>query len=140
MSENKNIPVRSVAFILRALLAWIISAAVLLPIASLIVQKSNISAASLGYISSALSFSCAFFSGVSASRGEGSGTVYKGLISAAVITVILLTIGFLVEGNELKASAVLSLVSFSFSGCLLGSVMFPGCKTGKRKKKFHWKK
>lgn len=120
-------------FLLRALVAWAVSALLLLLIASLIVSKSSIGAGELGYVSSGISFLAAVFAGIFAGRAiKGSG-LYTGLLTAALLSVVLLTVGFLIEGPALESSGVLSIVTFSFSGCLVGSVFF-GSRKGRGKK------
>ncbi len=120
-------------FLLRALAAWAISALFFLLIASLIVSKSSIGAGELGYVSSGISFAAAVCAGHFAGRTlKGSG-IYTGLLTAALLSVVLLTVGFLIEGPAIESSGVLSIVTFSFSGCLVGAVFFGG-KKGKGKK------
>lgn len=123
-------------FLLRAVLAWLLSAAALLLLASLIVSKSSLGEGVMGYVSSAISFLAACFAGSAAARRGSRGGLYVGLVSAAALTVALLTVGFIIEGTGIQASAVLSVVSFTFSGCLVGSVFLRGRRTKSRKTGF----
>ena len=71
----------------------------------------------------AISFVAAVGAGLAAAKKRRAKTVYTALLSAAVLTTALLTLGFLIAGEKLDPSAVLSLVSFSFAGCLVGAVL-----------------
>lgn len=128
MTENLDM-----RFLARAGGAWALSAIVLLLIASMIVSRASIGAGTIGYISSAISFLAACFAGASAAQHRADGGIYTGLITAAAISTALLTIGFIVEGAEIEASAVLSVVTFTFSGCLVGSVFLQ--RNGRKNKK-----
>lgn len=122
-----------VRFLVRAILAWAASAAILTPLAALILSKSGAGEGTIGYVSSALSFLTACFAGSFAMRHRHAGGLYTGLVTAAVLTVLLLTAGFIAVGADIESSAVLSVVTFTFSGCLVGSVILH--VSGKKNKK-----
>lgn len=133
----KNITNRlDLRFLPKALLGWVISAAVLLLLAAGIISKSTFSSASLGYVSSALSFLTALTAGAVAGRTRKGGALYAGLLTAAVLVICLLTAGFLAKGQDMEPSGILSVVSFSFAGCLFGSVFFSGKKNSGKKTRF----
>lgn len=122
--------------ILNAAAAWVASALLLLTAASLIVTRVNAGEAAIGYISSALSFFTAFSAGAVVGREGSGGVVYQAMLTAAVLVTVLLTVGFIVEGAELESSGVLSVVSFSFAGCLTGAILWGGKKGRSHKKRY----
>ena len=122
-------------FLLNAIAAWALSAILVLLVASCIVSKAGVGMGAIGYISSTASFLTALFAGAAAARSRGSGVIYAGLVTAAAVTTLLLTVGFLIEGSKLDGSGVLSVVTFTFSGSLAGSV-FLGGKSKRKKTRF----
>ena len=118
----------------RAAAAWAMSAIVLLIIASAIINASNCGEYIMGYVCSALSFLSAFSAGAAAVGKGRKGTLYAGALTGAVITTVLLTVGFIVKGSETEASAVLSVVSFTFAGSIAGAVIFGRWSASKRKR------
>ena len=76
--------------------------------------------------------------GIAAAKKRRTGAVYTALLSAAVLVTALLTVGFLIAGEKLDPSAVLSLVSFSFAGCLFGAVVL--CHPAKKHRKSYPKR
>ena len=122
--------------ILSALAAWALSALVLLCIASLVLSKLSLGERAIGYVSSALSFLTAAFAGMELGRGKAGAVIYPAMLTAAVLVTALLTIGFIVEGSDLQSSGVLSVVSFTFTGCLFGAVLAGGKKPKSHKKRY----
>lgn len=122
--------------ILSALAAWALSALVLLCVASLILSKLSVGEAAIGYVSSALSFLSAVFAGTAVGRAKNGVVIYPAMLTAAVLVTALLTIGFIVEGSDLQASGVLSVVSFTFTGCLFGAVLSGGKKPKNHKMRY----
>lgn len=119
----------------RAAAAWTASAIVLLVIASAVINASDCGEYIMGYACSALSFLSAFAAGAAAAGRGKKGTVYVGALTGAIITTVLLTVGFIVKGAETEASAVLSVVSFTFAGSIAGAVIF-GKGTVTRRKRY----
>lgn len=136
MSETKSNYGGELKFILRGFIVWALSAIILLLVAAIIISKSSVSSGSIGYISSAMSFAAAFLAGILSSKGSKSGLIVKGLILSTALTIVLLTLGYLIGGDGMKSSGILSVVSFTFSGCLLGSVMSSFGKSNSSGKKF----
>lgn len=114
--------------ILSALLVWAVSALVLLCVTAFALTKLYAGEGAMGYISSALSFLTAVCAGAAVGRSSRGGPIYPALLTAAVLTTALLTIGFIVEGSSIQAAGVLSVVSFTFTGCAFGAVLFGGRK------------
>ncbi len=136
MLSNVKVEAWEPRTILSALAAWAVSALVLVCIASLILSKVSLGEGAMGYVSSALSFLSAVCAGAALGRSRSAALIYPALLTAAVLVTALLTIGFMVEGADLQASGVLSVVSFSFAGCLAGAVLFGGRKPVKHKKRY----
>lgn len=109
--------------LLRAVLLWLITALCLLSMSALVLSKAEAGSASLGYVSSAISFISAATAGFSISRGAGDKQFLQGLIAAVVFVTLLLTIGFLVRGKNMDPSGILSVVTFTVTGVLFGSVI-----------------
>lgn len=124
--------------LLMAMAAWSVSALILLCIGAMILSRVGIGESAIGYVSSALSFLTAVSAGVVIGRAKPDGVIYPALLTGAVLTTCLLTIGFIAEGSRLEASGVLSVVSFTFAGCLAGAVLFTG--RGHKKHKMHYRK
>ena len=139
MSNTKPVQGFELKFLLRGLISWLISVLILLTIATIIVSKCDISTASIGYISSGLSFLTAFSAGMFALKGNKSGLLVKGMILSSALTIFLLTIGFIIKGDSMNSAGILSVVSFTFSGCLLGCVMSSFFKETKSNHKFSHK-
>jgi len=113
-------------FLLHSIVAWGISGLIFLCIASLLMLKSGLGENAVGYINSVLSFLTAVAAGAAAGKSYRGGAVYAALLAAAVIVTALLTVGFIVEGTAIESAGVISVVSFSFAGCLFGSVFLSG--------------
>ena len=89
----------------------------------------------MGYASSIISFLAAVCAGAASARHNNAGGIASGLVSAVVLIVLLLTIGFLVTGSNMEAAAIISVVSFSISGCTFGAVFLGKKSSTKRKVK-----
>ena len=122
------------SFLPASIFAWFLSALLLLIVVSVFFNEMGCSERSLGYASSVLSFLCAMAAGIVAGRKRKAPALYTALLTASVLVIILLTIGFLISSTMIEPSAVMSLVSFSFSGCLVGVILFPA---DSRRKKRH---
>ena len=122
--------------ILSALLVWAVSALTLLCVTAFALTKLSAGEGAMGYISSALSFLTAVCAGASVGRNSGTGVIYPALLTAAVLTTALLTVGFIVEGSAIEAAGVLSVVSFTFTGCAFGAVLFGGKKRKNYKQRY----
>lgn len=130
---NKKLELPDARFLLTAVVTWLTASLLCVLLCALIVQLSNAAAGTVGYISSALSFATAAAAGARAARVRGRGTVYTGLTSGVVIITLALTLGFIIAGQEIAADGVLSVVTFTLSGTLVGSVFFAGRGKGTKK-------
>ena len=130
---NKKLELPDARFLLTAVTTWFAASLLCVLLCALIVQLSNAAAGTVGYISSALSFATAAAAGARAARVRGRGAVYTGLTSGVVIITLALTFGFIIAGQEIAADGVLSVVTFTLSGALVGSVFFAGRGKGTTK-------
>lgn len=127
MSETRK---RSfdLSFLPRSIAAWAVCAASLLLCGAVLYASNAAALSSLGYASSLISFLSAVGAGAAVSQ-QKDGRIIKGLITALCLSTLLLLTGFLILGS-LDKSAVLSVVSFTLTGCLLGAML-----PAKRKKR-----
>ncbi len=114
----------------KALLRWSIVAAAMLVTASLVLAGSGTGSELLGYVSSTISFLAAAAAGTAVERYE-RGAIPRSLIIAGALIVVLLTAGVLIGRNEVDASGILSLVTFTISGAMVGALL-PGLGQKKR--------
>lgn len=126
---DKTVEYPNIRFLLYAAIIWLLSAVVLVVIAALIATLTNISITAVGYISSGLSFACAFFAGIKAMRERGRGAVITGMVAGVAITTLALTLGFIISAEAIQADGVLSVVTFTLAGALAGSVFCPAKKS-----------
>lgn len=108
----------------RALLIWCLIAFLLLVSASLVLSRLPVGSSVLGYVSSSVNFLAALAAGVSLNRGE-SNSIYPFLLLALLLLILLLTIGFLAGDRSLNPSGILSVVTFTVSGVLAGTLFHP---------------
>lgn len=130
---NKKLELPDARFLLTAVVTWLAASLLCVLLCALIVQLSDAAAGTVGYISSALSFITAAAAGARAAGVRGRGAVYTGLVSGVVIITLALTLGFIIAGQEIAADGVLSVVTFTLSGTLVGSVFFAGRGKGTKK-------
>jgi len=107
---------------LRAFCLWGICALALLICAAVLYAAEGTNLSSMGYASSVISFLSAVAAGTAVRREKGKSTILLGLTVGAFLTGLLLLIGFMIAG-KLNGSAVLSTVSFTVAGCLLGAIL-----------------
>lgn len=138
MSVRSVIEKGSVRSIFRALLVWIAAALTTCFLAACVIRTHGVSSSVLGYVSSALSFFCALLAGAAGAGGEKR--LVFALLCAAGLSLALLTAGFLIAGNEMTPSGILSVLSFTFAGCLAGSLLFGGRKAETKRSNFQRKK
>ena len=112
-------------FLLSAAAVWGLSALVLLCLAALTANLAGFGEAGLGRLSSAISFLAAAAAGAAAARKRQKGGFVTALLTATALVILLLTVGVIAEGRAMDPSAVLSVASFTYAGCLVGAVLFP---------------
>ena len=96
-------------FLLHALLGWIVGAVLLLLVTSLIANTAEVGDAA----------------GISAARRQSAARLPAALIAATALVIVLLTIGFLIRGEGMDSSAILSIVSFTYAGVVMGMFIYP---------------
>lgn len=133
MESDKNRP--DLLFLLKAGAVWLTAAAILLLLSAGIISAMNLSSSSVVYFSAGVSFLSAFAASFAASAGK-SGKLKYGLLTGLVLTVLLIMLGFIVEGRELSADGVLSVVSFTMTGALAGGIFAPARRSGRAKRVF----
>jgi len=124
-----------VRFLISALAMWLISAAVIVPLAALMAHLLCFDERALAYLSSAISFAVAFIAGAKAMSVRKRKALMTELICGLCIVLLALTIGFVVAGDQLQADGILSVVSFTLAGCLAGGLLFPVNKKARTNKK-----
>ena len=126
-------------FLIKAAAIWLITAMILLPISAGIISAMNLSSSSVAYFSAGVSFLSAFAAAYSACAGK-DGRWKCGLLIGLVLTILLLMLGFIVEGRELSADGVLSVVSFTMTGALAGGIFAPASRRNRGKRVFRKKR
>ena len=111
---------------LRFLLSWLFAALPLLLLCALLLSRFAVSSRSLAYCSAAIGFAAAAAAGASCAASFSGSRALAGLLAGAALTVLLLAVGLLVRRAPLPRDGLLSLVSFTLSGALFGSVFFGG--------------
>ena len=109
--------------LLRALAVWAVSALLLACAAAVLVNAFGLRETQLGYVDSLISFLAALFAGAAAVRKKSGDRLLTVLVAATALVVFLLTLGFLINSDRLNPSSVLSVVSFSLSGCFAGGLL-----------------
>ena len=126
--ENRRLP--DGRYLIRAGLAWGVSAPVLLLAGTFIANAAGLGERGLGIMSSAVSFLAALTAGFCSTRRCPAPRLVVSLFTATALVIVLLTVGFLIKGEEMNASAVLSIVSFTYAGVLSGALLQPGKRSG----------
>ena len=124
---------------LRALLVWSFTALILLILSALILSRTGTGSAALGYLSSALSFLAAFSAGFFSSDRKGTSFLFPALLTGVFLVLILLTAGSFLQ-RSLNPSGVLSVVSFTLVGVLLGSLSARSRRRGSSRSPFRGRK
>jgi peptidoglycan/LPS O-acetylase OafA/YrhL len=128
----------SLRSLLRAMLVWTVTAISLCFLSACVIRAHGVSSAAFGYVSSAISFLCALLA--AAVGADGERRIVSGLLCGAGLSLILLTAGYLIGGKEMDPSGILSVLSFTFAGCLTGSILFGGRKAETKRRDFKRKK
>ena len=124
MSENGKLP--DIRTVITAAAVWLLCAVVLLCAGTLTANAAGLGEQALGYLSSAISFVCAVAAGIAAARRRRAPRLITALVTGTALVILLLTSGFLIKGSEMDPSSLLSVVSFSYAGVLLGVFLSPG--------------
>ena len=136
MQKNDHARLFSPRFLLSAAAAWAVSAAALVLLGAILLRILHAGEEALAYVSSAVSFLAAFAAGLAAASKTGGARLAAGLISGFALCILLLTLGFLIKGESLDASAVLSVASFTVAGALSGALLYRSGRSGRRKTGF----
>lgn len=110
---------------------WAMGAAATLLPATVLLTAGVIPVEGLGYISSIIAFTSAFFAGFSAGRAGGG--VLRALAAGTGLTLFLLLAGALLGRKGMDGSSILNTVSFTLAGAMAGFLLTsPGKKNRKR--------
>lgn len=104
---------------------WLVCALLLTTIASLINNRAGLSLRDLGISSSVISFISACSAGCACIRVRKSKRLITGLICSGLLVILLLTCGYIISGRLPEQGAVISVTTFTLSGCLFGAVFCP---------------
>lgn len=118
---EKSMNARSLKNVLIGVAVWSISLALLSLSASLIAAGIVINEKQLNFIGSAVTFFSSLTAGVSL-RGKEVKIIYCIMLSS-LITVIALSVGFLLDSSKIETGGILSVASFTFSGTLCGYIL-----------------
>lgn len=124
----------SLRMLARALFAYLLSAFVLLVLASFLLSRTNAGSDVLGYVCSGISFLSAFLSGRVLAHSQKDLSFYAAFLFAVLLIILLLTFGFLAGERSLDPSGVLSVVSFTFAGVLLAALL-PLCSLPRKSRR-----
>ncbi len=138
MIHNRN-PAGSLRLLLHAIGIWFLAALVLLTVSAFLLSRIPVGSAVLGYWSSALSFLSAFFAGLKAGDRRQDGSIAACLSAGLLLSILLLTTGFLFGGG-LDPSGILSVVSFTFAGVLLGGLAAGRRRLGRKASAFRFRR
>ena len=119
--------------LLRAAVGWVVCSLVLLTLTTFIANTAGMGEGSLGYISSAISFLAAAAAGFVSVHGKQTGRFGTAMITATALVILLLSTGFLIKGEDMDPSSIISLVSFTYAGVLLGTVIKPAKSSSKQR-------
>ena len=100
---------------------WWCAALLLCLLTAAVLRAHAVGSESFGYVSSGLSFVCAFFAAAVGLRGRGG--FAQVLFCAGGLCLMLLSVGALAGKCAPGPSGVLSVLSFSAVGCLAGGLL-----------------
>lgn len=132
--ERKGAEAIDIRYLLSSLLFWMMCSAIMLPFAALGAHIFKCGETALAYISSSLSFVSALLAGAKAMHTRKRNAIGTAFVTGVCIIILALTLGFIVAGEKLDAAGILSVVTFTISGSLVGAVFFPGQKKQSRRK------
>ena len=125
----------SLLFLFKAWAAWLFSAVFFLLVFGLLIEYSSCSSTHMAYLCSLLSFLASVSAGLIAVRSSRLSYFVTGVACALSTLALLLLVGLLFDRKSFDSGAVLSLVSFTLSGYLVGA-FFSG-KTRKKHRSAH---
>ena len=117
---------RSGWFLLKAAGAWLLTAAFLLFPAAAFISVRGGNTQMLAYVSAGINFAAAAAAGAAVGRSRSGGSLITAFLTALVLILCLLTIGFFIRGAAPEPAGVLSVASFTLAGCFFGAVCFSG--------------
>lgn len=122
MSAGKSADKQDFYFLFKAWISWLISAVLLLLIFSFVLAKSSCSSRHMAYLCSLLSLLASVAAGSAAARTSRLPPFLTGLLCGFSTVLLLLLLGLILDRKSLDSNSVLSLVSFTMAGNLIGTV------------------
>lgn len=122
---------------LGGLLAWILSAAVLLTAAALLVGRFRLNETQSSLVSALILLLSTAVSSALLLRGrKGKGRLLAALLADLVIAAVLLMLGFIILGDELSLMGALRVLGGVFLGACLGALVRWKAAGGKKDRRF----
>ena len=110
---------------------WLMGATAALLPAAVLLTAGVIPVERLGYVSSIIAFTAAFFAGFAAGRTGGG--ILKLLAVGVGLTLFLLLVGALLGKQGMDGSSILNTVSFTLSGTSAGFLLTSPGKKGRKR-------
>ncbi len=104
----------------RAIVAWCASAVLLLLLSAAIISSADLKASSFPVFTMAILIAASFFTAFSVKRRSDLPAWQLGLAGTLGLTILLLTVGFIIAGRELTSSGVLMVAAGNLIGWFLG--------------------
>ena len=123
-----------------ALLLWLLAACLLLPVAAAILCLTDMKAAAFHAAAFSISLLSSGAAAFLALRGQEETSVTKALFLGLMLTIILLTAGFLLSGRELKAGGILITAGATLIGSTLGGLLARKSGNNPGKKRFQFRR
>ena len=141
MSESNRKFRLNPGVLLYGLTTWLLASAVLVPSIGFAASNFADSARTVSLLGDLISFLSAAFSGAAVARSSDSGRLLPGILIGCLLALILALTGFLIGGRVFRPDGVLSMLSFTLSGAVFGSVFFGKStsvsKMKRRRSRFH---
>ena len=125
---------RDLRFLVRAAVAWMMSAAILLPLTAGIVTVSEVKASSFAAIGAAIGFLAAAAAGYAAQRKNTAKLWQTELAASLAMIILLLTLGFVVRQRDMRAESILVVAATTIIGCFFGGVLASRMKKLQKRK------
>ena len=138
---QKELDVRIGEKVLAPAAVWLITAIPLLLICAAVMTFTGGGERVLAYLSSAISFLTALAAALAAVRCSQNKWFISALMCSALVSLVLLSLGFVIGKQGISPDGILSVVMFTFSGGLIGGFFGAGNqKRGNKRKKYRRKK
>lgn len=120
MDRNKIVRSPDLRFLLRAAVGWLAAALFLLPLGAAIITLADLKASSFPLFGAGISFLSAVAAGFMARGRDAVPSWQIACLSAVMLTIVLLTTGFLIVGEDMGAESILFAALPTAAGCFSG--------------------